>query len=365
MKNYLLIYLLFLSLFCRAQNQNSIWCFGDSSGINFGIPTTPFPFISSVNGRGSCTSISNGAGVLAFYSNTRTGLSGNTARVWDKNHQLMLNGDSIVGESWYNELTIVPFPEDSNKYYLFSIGITGSSQYGFYYSVIDLQQNGGLGKVMQKNILLLNDEMADCLTAVKHGNGRDWWVIVKPGTPPVTFLNRFFIYLITPLGISSPIIQDLNNAVDGDFQRLTSSSDASKLMQIISVGFMCEYDFDRCTGLISNPNVIFTGQTSNYTRIFWEGAYSPNDSLFYVTTTWYSFPNDTSRLLQYNLFAPDIPASCDTLFSTEHPVQLEGVRLAPDSKVYVSSFYDCQCLPNSFPYPDSVRNIYNENFIVL
>jgi Secretion system C-terminal sorting domain len=366
MKRIIILLLFIYSNFSIfSQNQNSIWCFGDSAGIDFSNINNPIPIISSVSSRGSCASISDSAGDLLFYTNTRTGFSGNTVKVWNKNHQIMQNGDSIVGENWFNELVIVPFPDSINKYYLFSIGITGSSQVGMYYSVIDMLLNSGLGEVTQKNIPLLNDEMADCVRAIKHGNGRDFWVVAKLSSISLTHINRFFVFYIGTPGISLPIIQDFGNAIDGDAQRFCFSNDGNKIMLTNTLGFMCEYDFDRCTGLISNPNIIFPEQTANFTRLFWEGAYAPNDSLFYVTTTWYSFPNDTSRLLQYNLFASNIPTSCDTLFEVSHPIQPAAVRLAPDNKIYVTSFYDCQCLPNSFPYPDSVRNMFNENLSVV
>ena len=54
----------------KAQNRNSIWCFGDSAGINFSNINNPVPFTSSVEGRGSCVSIADNNGNLLFYSNT-------------------------------------------------------------------------------------------------------------------------------------------------------------------------------------------------------------------------------------------------------------------------------------------------------
>jgi hypothetical protein len=89
----------------------------------------------------------------------------------------MQNGDSILGQLWYHELLILPFPGNDSLYYLFSIGV--SSVYGLKYCVIDMKANGGLGEVIQKNIQLQSLPMVDCLTAVKHGNGRDWWLIFR------------------------------------------------------------------------------------------------------------------------------------------------------------------------------------------
>jgi len=159
-----------------------------------------------------------------------------------------------------------------------------------------------------------------------------------------------------------PIVQNLNNAADGDVQRIIFNSKGTKMMQINPLGFMCEYDFDRCTAAITNPHLIFPEQTSNYNRLFWSGAYSPNDSLFYISTNRF-FGIDTSYLFQFDLTAANIPLSCDTLYQFVQPVQAGTIRLAPDNKLYMTCFYDWG-FPG-FPYPDSVRNMYNENLSVV
>ncbi|MBL0072784.1 MAG: hypothetical protein IPP34_13670 [Bacteroidetes bacterium] len=50
----------------------------------------------------------------------------------------MVNGDDILGQGWYNEMVVLPSPNNSDQYYLFSIGVTFSSDYGLFYSVIDM-----------------------------------------------------------------------------------------------------------------------------------------------------------------------------------------------------------------------------------
>jgi hypothetical protein len=42
-----------------------------------------------------------------------------------------------------------------------------------------MRLNGGLGAVTQKNVQLQSFQQVDCINAVKHGNGRDWWVIFR------------------------------------------------------------------------------------------------------------------------------------------------------------------------------------------
>jgi len=197
MKNWILFISLLLPLFCTAQNRGNIWCFGDSSGIDFNNLFSPTPIITSFDTRGSCVSVADTFGSLQFYANTRAATSGNTTLVWNSNHQLMQNGDSILGRGWYNELLIIPLPSNDSIFYLFSIGVT--SYFGLNYSVIDLSLNGGLGVVTQKNIQLQSFANVDCLNAIKHGNGRDWWVIFrKSGTlqaHPIILFTNIWLHL--------------------------------------------------------------------------------------------------------------------------------------------------------------------------
>jgi hypothetical protein len=163
MKIVITVVLLLIADFCFGQNRNNIWCFGDSAGIDFN-QTVPAPISTSLDTRGSCGSIADSSGNLLFYANTRSGFGLKSTRVWNKNHDLMQNGDSIIGQGWYNELMIIPLPDDKDKYYLFTVSV--AAQYGFYYSIIDMSLNGGLGAVVEKNTMLDSYKAWDAIGAV-------------------------------------------------------------------------------------------------------------------------------------------------------------------------------------------------------
>ena len=90
----------------------------------------------------------------------------------------MENGDTLAGEGWYNEMVIISDPSNPQRYFLFHLEMAAQNQ-GLYYSIVDLSYNNGLGKVISKNNKLLSGNMADGVSAVKHGNGRDWWIIAR------------------------------------------------------------------------------------------------------------------------------------------------------------------------------------------
>jgi hypothetical protein len=348
----------------NAQDMNSIWTFGDSAGIDFTNVSNPVPITSSMDGRGSCASISNSSGNLKLYAGTLHYLNNDwSGRAFNSQNLIIPGCDSITGYDLYSELVLIPRPENVNQYYLFSIGNDSPVNSGCYYSLIDVSLNGGSGGMRKQNIQINSACSGDCLTAIKHGNGRDWWVINKlSDLTNMSHLNRFYVYLVTADSVYNPQIHDLFGATDADFQKIIVHPEGDKFMLINPGGFMSEFNFDRCSGTIALLRNIFPEQTANFNHYFWEGAYSPNGNLFYVTT---SSPNlsDKNYLLQYDLTATNIALHCDTIDQFFNPELPGAVRLAPDNKIYITRYYNWGS--PYYPYPDSVRNYINENLSVI
>jgi hypothetical protein len=234
--NYkLLILLLLVPIVTIAQKQTFNWCFGDSAGIDFNNVSAPQIFGSGMNARGSCASVSDSSGSLLFYASTpypSLWLSGviRPGAIINKQHQLMPNGDTIVGRSWYHELVIVPKPGNDSIYYVFSVGVT--SIYGLYYSVVDMKANGGLGAVIQKNVMVMSDEQADCVSAVKHGNGRDWWVVGRRTTVIQNGQsnNEYWTLLVSQNGIGVPSFQNIGAQNGTNLAKISFSSTGDTLL---------------------------------------------------------------------------------------------------------------------------------------
>jgi hypothetical protein len=361
----------FVPLFCHAQDQNSIWIFGDSAGIDFRNIANPVPVSSGIDSRGSCVSIADTNGNLVLYAATMPYFGPTSVwatKVFNSQHQLIQGTDSITGDSWYNELVLFPKPGRIREYELFSAGLQPNINNGLYYTLIDMKLNGGAGAVVMGNKQISSEVHADCLSAVKHGNGRDWWVIGKLKTPPpiLSQFNRFFVYLVASDSIYNPLVFDFNDMTDVSFSKIIWHPAYNHFMLINTRGYMSEFNFDRCEGTITLNRNIYPEQSSNFSRVFLEGAYSPNGNVFYVSRNSYGGTSGNHNyLLQYDLSAPDIPASCDTLDSTTYlPVDCGAVRLAPDGKIYYSQAYISASVW-SYPYADSMRNTINENLGVI
>ncbi|MBK6447385.1 MAG: hypothetical protein IPF81_19500 [Bacteroidetes bacterium] len=96
-------------------------------------------------------------------------------------------------------MSIVPHATDTNYILFFILG----------YNIVGLlfghrcRQDSGRGAVISKNNQLRSEAACDCIQAVKHGNGRDWWIIFKDAQIPN---NQFYVYSITSTGVSLIIL---------------------------------------------------------------------------------------------------------------------------------------------------------------
>lgn len=356
-KNVLLI--VFLSpLLCYSEGIGSVWCFGDSAGIKFNNSIIQ-PITSSIDCRGSCVSIADSSGGLLFYANTcylpyfNLGYD-HDGVVWNSTHEVMINGDSLIGLAWHHELLSIPIPGNDSLFYLFQIGVTTTP--GLYYSIIHPYFQNKRGLVTSKNtpLPLPDHDIVDACCAIKHSNGRDWWYIVHNWNGH----NDYFVYLITPAGIQGPVVQSIGSATTTDAVNIVATNAGDKLLFINNFGLIELFDFDRCTGLISNPNTIH--QEVFTTGVPFAGsAFSQNGEVLYISNTNNIF-GDSLRLFQFNLNATNIFGSKFVIYTQKVPASGGELKLGPDGKIYFSCLYEY-----GWPYADSVRNQYNENLSVI
>ncbi len=251
----------------------------------------------------------------------------------------MENGDTIVGTTFYQEMVIVPNPGNSNQFYLFTCEIIPSAEQGFYWNLIDLSYNGGLGKVIQKNVQLQNFPVNDGLAAVKHGNGRDWWVVHKRYEPNV-FTDEFYLYLVTASGVQPQPIQFTGRPSKNNNLRIKFSPSGNKMAVHEAGNNLDIYDFDRCTGVLSNQTIVHDTSTINVNCLYWSTEFSPDETKLYLTTIPYGNNDSISCLIQFDLEAPDIQASMDTIQVFSEPFFCGFLKLGPDSQIYLSHFTD-------------------------
>ena len=364
----ILFILILASASLSAQFTDRYWAFGDSAGIDFKNLSNPQPANSILRVRGTCASICDSVGDLLFYCgspNWSYWLNGISVtrygNVIDKNHNTMQSGDSLVGSLWYQEMVIVPDPSNLDRFYIFSAGVTTSNS-GLYYSIVDLSFNGGLGKVVQKNVQLRNDTITDGITAVRHGNGRDWWVIARSWKSVPT--NDITAYLISPSGVTSNPTQFIgpNVSLQG-FYRLKFNSSGNHLYNVAPNGAIERYDFDRCDGIFSNRQ-IYSTPSGNYLG-FWDFEVSPDESKIYTYLTYQGAAGDSNYLIQFDFNNSNFLLSADTIHIFSDPDTPGSLKLAPDGKIYSSVFSNVPDGCTDYLYCASTINNTNSNLTVI
>lgn len=360
-----IVLLLFTPVFSSAQYTNLNWAFGDSCGMRFNPATGVDSFYTtSVKSRGTCATISDSVGNLLFYAaspNVALWQSGfPMGTVFNRNHVKMQNGDSILTSLWYKEMTIVPYPNHPNQYILFTAGETSSTNPGLRYCIIDLNQNGGLGKVIQKNNMIDPVQINDGFIAIQHGNGRDWWLLYR--TWGVGANNEVKKILLTPNGITLLPSQFIGSISYPGIYRYSINISGDNLIGVCQSGQIDQFDFDRCSGLLSNFRSIadFPLSTLNSTRYFWDVEFSSSGRYIYVSTNdviSYLYQMDLNNV---NPFQNRI--IIDTIQSPNYSAS--ALRRGPDGKIYRAySWYDG--INYNFPYPDTTFNIYNTHLHVI
>jgi len=311
-----------ISTLTLAQKQTNIWYFSDKAGLDFN-SGSPVALTDGAMfaGEGSASIADKNTGALLFYTE---GVS-----VWNKNHDQMPNGFGLLGNiNSTQSALMVPFPKSDSLYYIFTITDFGSPLNGFSYSVVDMSLDGGLGDVTVKNVLLLSDA-SEKLTAVKHYNGTDVWVLIhQNGT------NAYYAYLVTSSGIDPPVISNVGAVfpVVGSVGQLKFSPDGSRVI-VVGYASMLDaqlLDFDNQSGTLSNPITLSSPEALYGT------SFSPNSSKLYIAQT----KNNTFPpfyIFQYDLLAGSPAAIVASKIAIDtFPDRPGSLQLAPDCKIYVA-----------------------------
>lgn len=288
-----------------------------------------------MNFEATTASMSDLDGNLLFYTNAYyiANALNDTMQGGEK-----INPDSTIFQDKITQgVVVLPCPGYIDKFVLlhemstFEITPYSFGQvYKCLYSMVDMKGNNGLGVVSQVNNILIEDTLCyGKLTACKHANGRDWWILIPKWNSDV-----FFTYLLTPNGFEYYGIQKIGPIQISGLGQSVFSPDGSKYVKYNAVGgsigaWLDIYDFDRCTGMLSNC------QTKYFDPSGAPGVgISPSSQYLYVSNGLW--------LYQYNLKADSIFGS-EVLLGTYDghmspgPTYFFMLQLAPNGKLYMNS----------------------------
>ncbi len=341
----------FLILTAQGQKHDYVWLLGQNSQTNLiysgtvvDFNTTPpdiyYEFRSMFFSQANA-SMCDTAGNLLFYTNgiyvanalnepmeNGMGLSPGTHSQQNQNYGYILTQGAMI----------LPTPESGGLYHLFHMDRELNSQQtstesrNFYFTLIDMDMNNYLGGVVLKNQKII-EGLFDIgrITASKHANGRDWWLLTRKYDT-----NEYYRILFDIEGLVVQGVQAVGSPIPSNtIGQSVFSPGGTKYACVHVYGlanpiYISIYDFDRCNGTLSNPIQFTYTDTASCAGV----AISPNNRFLYVSSYRYVY--------QYDLHAEDIEASRIIVavwdgFGNPFSTTFYLMQLAPDGKIYINS----------------------------
>jgi hypothetical protein len=273
----LLIFFSTLSLFSQS-NFNRTWYNGGgrtfrtqftlNSTVNEKIDTTHSRYLS-----GGASSICDSVGNLILCSDGYN-IYNSLLDYLDMGNRLSDSSFYDFEDGWssYSQTSIF-LPFDSNLYYLIHASCSDSTLNDvwlvpskkkapfdrLYLSKIDMNSNGGAGKVVERMKPIVKGEYISKtqMMACKHANGKDWWLLkmMHDSVSVYTFLiTKDSVYNYGKQSFPYPRKTGANNIYWEIMGQIQLSPDGKKFAATCNNGHneLFLADFDRCTGQLSN-----------------------------------------------------------------------------------------------------------------
>jgi hypothetical protein len=274
------------------------------------------------------SSICNRWGQLQLYSDNH--------RIWNASHQLVENINSI--HSWIpegsgvwstvaNGTMILPYPGDSLDRYFALWNMDHQINYGpltLQYSVVDRYGGTtGTGILLHQGLPerpLGNTTIQEGLTAIKHANGRDWWIICRKG---MWNSDTIISMLFTPRGIEAVNYFTAPNSY-GIVVNMRASNDGTLLSETVLESHDVNlYKFNRCSGELFYRSTLHSDGLYPYGM-----AFAPGGKMLYVASG--SIP---PRLFQL-IIKEDTIYSATRIFYSSGLKAITQLSLGPDGRIY-------------------------------
>jgi hypothetical protein len=353
MKYLIVLCTMYVSTALYAQKHDYVWVIGDDNQtadtthggatIDFNqLPVEAKYHYREINMFMTNASICDTSGKLLFYTNG--------CDIAGADDEILFNGSDInpgayhdilcddIGRGYtagYPSAVILPAPERDSIFYIFHKSvqyISAPVEFAFVdrllYSVLKVK--GNKKTVLEKNIPVIVDSLAAGeMNAIKHANGKDWWII-----SPRRNSNQFYVFLFTKDGIIDTLIQTIGNIPPPDkegYGQTTFSPDGDKMIRFYPHEDIWLYHFDRSTGLFTGFDTIHIDFGS---FLAFDGgcAVSPNGRFLYIMAL--------TKAYQFDLLASDISSSQTTIATWDGFVDPIAIafwlcQLGPDCKIYV------------------------------
>ncbi len=232
----------------------------------------------------------------------------------------------------------VKMPGSTNTYLLMHMGgrydPAKKIKFGpLYYSVIDMALNGGKGAVTSVNNILTDGNL-EPFSATRHGNGRDWWIVV-----PVYGGSEYRSFLVTPNAILGPFMQQIGSTMNcRSIGTSAFSLDGSKFVRTQNCQ-VATFDFDRCSGVFSNPTLL---DLPNHLVGGGGAAFSPDNQRLIFCSQLQIFEANLSEAF------PRLDSSF--LWNYQWAVSLQNMQYSPNGQILMSHMHRTNYL-STIEYP--------------
>lgn len=356
MKTLIFLMMIGLGSGAFAQKYDFVWLIGDDNNLmdttrgGTIIDFNQYPLRVQYHYRATNMSISNGStcdtlGQLLFYTNG--------CDISNMNDEIIPNGNDLNPGTWheilcdvnndgygsaYPGLLILPKPDSAEAFSIFHQSVNYGNtpfEYAFVDKLLNTSiikaSNGSPSFVIEgKNIPVMIDSLsAGEMNAVKHANGKDWWII-----QPRRNSNQFYVFLFTKNGVTDTLIQTIGAVSPSDVEgygQTTFSPLGDKMIRYYPHNDIRLYAFDRSTGFFTDYSTINLDVGKS---IAFDGgsAISPNGRFLYITAL--------TNIYQFDLTAPDIGATQTTVATWDGFVDPIAItfwhcQLGPDCKIYI------------------------------
>ncbi len=352
-------FLLLLPVFLPAQVKfDATWLVGNNLGpqsegyggtkIDFNQPIPSVEYIQLPFAFDGITIMNDSLGKPLFYSNG--------CEIINQKHEIMENGDEInIGGFEYGQtcaktrgygvnqgMLTLPWPGRPNQYAMLHLhrpDIPGPwYNRNLLLTTIDISRDSGFGAVTKKNQLVFQDTFCDMLTAVRHANGRDWWVVL-----PRYNKGRYYIFLLSPQGLSEPMVRDIGVPIDEYLWGVQAgfSPNGKKYVNMSYSGGLQVFDFDRCSG---NMESVFHCEDLDFSAS--GGLYGAACGVAFSISSRFLYVGTGYNLTQFDMRADDI------LSSKVHIGQYDGFGYfhSKDISPLATAFYQMMLAPNGKIY---------------
>ena len=253
-------------------------------------------------------------------------------------HSILCDQNNDGYASGYPGIIILPNPDSLDVFYLFHQSvkyIQSPNEDAFVDKVLYTVIRKGEGmsnfyNIGEKNVEIVADSLAAGeMNAVKHANGKDWWIIL-----PKRNSNQFYIFLFTKDGIVDTLTQTIGDMPPSEkegYGQTSFSPDGTRMIRYYPYTPIVNLTFDRSTGYFTNSSTFSVNYGSDFAS---QGgcAISPNGRFLYIAAL--------LQVYQFDLWASDIAASQVKVavwdgFLDPVAISFLTCQLGPDCKIYI------------------------------